>query len=85
MDGMFEIAAISAKRSTPAERSIIFWLIVLGSVGLGGFCLYLGFTADLSKAAEAAKLRIYGYCFAAFGLFLIFLRWIVCWLLDRWA
>lgn len=69
MSGWLRLGGFLAKRSTPMERLVIVWLVIVLCLGTGGVCLYFAFTASPAKAAEAAELRLYGWGFlgAAFG------------------
>lgn len=83
MDGWFNIGAFLARPSTSGERLVIVWLLILGCVGLGLVCIYLGLRAPAEQAAQAEQLRLYGYCLLGGGIAVWMLSRLVAWLLDR--
>jgi len=83
MESSFGIAAVFAKRSTPAERLVIIWLLIIAAVAISGFCFYLGLTAPADKAVEAARLRWYGFGFFGFAILIWIVHRIIAWMLDR--
>jgi hypothetical protein len=83
LDNGFHLGPFFAKRSTPAERLVIVWLLILLSLGVGLFCLYLGFTAPPTKAAAAHQLKLYGYGFLGFALLVWIVHRVIAWLIDR--
>ncbi len=76
-------AGFFGKRSIPAERLIVAWILIIAAVGVGAFCLYLGFTAPPDKAAEAIQLRWYGFGFFGFALLMWLVHRLIAWILDR--
>jgi hypothetical protein len=82
---MFDWAnvGLSARRSTPVERLVIVWCIIALLVVLAVICLWFGFTAPASKAAQAAQLRLYGYVIAGVAVAVWVGHRIVSWILDR--
>ena len=77
------LGGLFAKRSTPAERLVIVWLLILIALGLGVVCLYFGYTAAADKAAEAEQLRVYGFALLGVGLGIWLIHRLVAWVVDR--
>ncbi len=69
--------------STPSERAVLVWLLVLGCLALSIACFYLSWQAPPNKATEAAALRRYGFGFATSALALVILRRSALRLMDR--
>ena len=68
------------KPSTPGERSVIVWALILALVGFGTWFVYLGLTAAPEKAQTAAQVRIIGFCFIGCAIALYLIRWAI----RRW-
>lgn len=83
MDPFFQYGMTSPRPSTPIERLVILWTIILLTAALGVVCLYLGFTAPAAKAAMAAQVRFYGYCLVGTAVFIWLLYRLVSWWVDR--
>lgn len=71
---------LPTKPSTPGERSVIVWALMLGLVGLGGWLIYLGVTAGPEKAEAAAQARLIGFCLIGCAVAIYLIRWAI----RRW-
>lgn len=69
--------------STPAERTVIFWVLVLICLGLGVALLYLGWTAPADRAESAATAQSLGGLALSVGIGLMVLRGLLRWALDQ--
>ena len=81
--GWLGLGGFFAKRSTPTERRVIVWTLIILALGLGLVCLYFGFTAAPTKATEAAQLRLYGYGLLGAAFVIWLLHRLIAWCLDR--
>lgn len=83
MDPFIYSSMANPKPSTPIERLVIVWTIIILTAALGAVCIYLGLTAPPAKAALAAQVRMIGYCLIGAAVAIWLLYRLVSWWIDR--
>jgi hypothetical protein len=69
------------RRTTPAEWAVLFWLIFIALLAVGGMRLYAGLTATPEEAAQAAEDLRWGLTFLGTAAGTLIVRWAA----RRWA